>query len=264
MCHKLHQGCWGCQFPKHPAQHSRRTQRQRKDVPSNHIDKLLFFVQVKGVFNTMYMCCFPRNLFPPNQNDSTKVLKVANRFEILINQRKNMEEYKDMNDLEILQSIAGRYKQLQSHSRTQEVAVVCWLRECDCRHYLGSLPWSPPRASKSSQPQQVDREWKLDGNCGIYGLFFFLGAFGKSITRQQPGFFWLWLFVFSFWPCPGYSEALLRLKRHQLNESPKGLDATWTKMLTDSWIEMNISKLITCFVLVRCSQHGSLLAGKHV
>ena len=30
MCHKLHQGCWGCQFPKHPAQHSRsRTSAQR-------------------------------------------------------------------------------------------------------------------------------------------------------------------------------------------------------------------------------------------
>lgn len=149
----------------------------------------------------------------------------------------------------------------QPHSRSGSCLLTSWMR-------LQALSWEfalkPAKSFKiistTTSGQRVETWWQL----WHLRIVFFWGAFGKSITRQQPGYCWLWLFVFLFWPCPGYSEALLRLKRHQLNESPKGLDATWTKMLTDSWIEMNISKLITCFVLVRCSQHGSLLAGKHV
>ena len=33
----------------------------------------------------------------------------------------------------------------------------------------------------------------------------------------------------------GYNEALLKSKRHQLHESPKGLTPVWTKILTDSF-----------------------------
>ena len=44
------------------------------------------------------------------------MLKVASRFEILVNQRKGMEEFKDMNTMEILQSIAGRYNQYKANA----------------------------------------------------------------------------------------------------------------------------------------------------
>ena len=135
-------------------------ERQRKDAPSNHIDKLLFFVQVKGVFNTMYMCCFPRNLFPPNQNDSTKVLKVANRFEILINQRKNMEEYKDMNDLEILQSIAGRY-----NSYKATAALKKWQLSVDFVNAIaGIILGVCPEARQELQNHLNHNKWTESGN----------------------------------------------------------------------------------------------------
>ena len=49
-----------------------------------------------------------------------------------------------------------------------------------------------------------------------------------------------------FWA--GYNESILRSKRHQLNESPKGVTGSWLEILTASWL--------ICFGLFHFSQRN--------
>ena len=144
-----------------------------------------------------------------------------------------MEEYKDMNDLEILQSIAGRYNNYKATA-----ALKKWQLSVDFVNAIaGIILGVCPEARQELQHHLNHNKWTESGSSmtiGIYNLCF-IWALGKSKMVDVSCLFFL------LWPCPGYSESLLRLKRHQLNESPKGLDATWTKILTDSWIEITIS-----------------------
>ena len=153
------------------------------------------------------------------------MLKVASRFEILVNQRKGMEEFKDMNTMEILQSIAGRYNQYKANAALKKwqlspefvnaiagiIFGVCPLARQELQNHLNHNKWAESGAlAKTLVPIFV---FGVCFDCGELFKFFF-SCFGSSFST-------------------GYSETLLRLKRHQLNESPKGVDANWQKILTE-------------------------------
>lgn len=74
----------------------------------------------------------------------------------------------------------------QPHSRSGSCLLTSWMR-------LQALSWEfalkPAKSFKiistTTSGQRVETWWQL----WHLRIVFFLGAFGKSITRQQPGFF---------------------------------------------------------------------------
>ncbi len=73
----------------------------------------------------------------------------------------------------------------------------------------------------------------------------------KPHQAQSPliqGYFLKWSVCYDFTSCQGYNESLLRTKRHQLNESPRGLEPLWQKILTVTCICF-ISRFFSLFYI---------------
>ena len=153
-----------------------------------------------------------------------QVLKVASRFEILVNQRKALDEYKDMNELEILQNIAGRYNNYKATA-----ALRKWQLSPDFINATAGIIFGVcSEACHELQSHLNHNKWSESGILAFLANHFGVWGWRLNLLTRFSG----WI-CFRFMPAEGYSETLLRLKRHQLHESPKGLDAFWTKILTE-------------------------------
>lgn len=102
-----------------------------------------------------------------------QVLKVANRFEVLVNSRKGLDEYKDMNELECLQSIAGRY-----NSYKATAALKKWQLSADFINAIAGIIFGVcPEARQELQNHLNHNKWTESGilaflanHFGVYGV----------------------------------------------------------------------------------------------
>lgn len=154
-------------------------------------------------------------------------MKCAARFEKLLHERRASETTRDMNDKELLEDIVAKYNGYKATAALKRwqigpegvnalLAVIC-----------GMCP-----EARQLVRMHLDFNKYEESGCLPISIFYlkFSDWFRLLFIR-----FW---FV-SFWFCHnvstwGYNEALLRNKRHQLNESPKGLSPFWQDLLSVS------------------------------
>ncbi|CAK9111498.1 Uncharacterized protein SCF082_LOCUS51755 [Durusdinium trenchii] len=70
------------------------------------------------------------------------------------------------------------------------------------------------------------RKWQIsqDQSSAIWSIIIGLDEVSRSLLRSHLDH--------NKWEESGYNESILRVKRHMLNETPKGLNPFWTKLLT--------------------------------
>ena len=104
------------------------------------------------------------------------MLKVASRFEVLVNQRKTMEEYKDMNEMEILQSISGRYNQYKANS-----ALRKWQLSPDFVNAIAGIIFGVCQEARVQVQNHLNHnKWAESGN--MSAVYYFVTNFMFKIV----------------------------------------------------------------------------------
>lgn len=154
----------------------------------------------------------------------------------------------------------GSLQQLPCQCSNQEVANQPWPAPGCLVHYH----WPRWNIKKSVEepfgPQQMGREWLIWKQFSQWSPFL-CSSFLFHVDKGSVSIvvfhvfllrgFSLFLVKNSDW---GYSESLLRLKRHLLNETCKGVPPFWEKLLTVPWLEIQTGCLAHCFSVHRSPQ----------
>ena len=160
--------------------------------------------------------------------DPSQIMKTAMRFEIMLAERRKLESCRDQNDEELLASIISRYNSYRAVS-----AVKKWQINSDMQSAIFAIIRGLTAETRALVRQHLDFN-KYDESGFLSLVVFFLvfipdvsDPWHTSSSLCQTG-----VEPQSKEQLSGYNEGLLRAKRHQLNETPRGMPAAWADRLT--------------------------------
>ena len=161
------------------------------------------------------------------ERNRLKVLQVAQRFEKLIAERRMQEGDKDKTDQELISEIVSRYNSYKANS-----ALKHWQLSPDMESaVVGLIVGMSPAARQEIRSHLDFNKWEQSGllvvPCFVVSFKPLPGQHQRVVSQIIN-----LVRLYGFSPCQGYNESLLRTRRHQLNESPKGLEPLWQKILT--------------------------------
>lgn len=129
-------------------------------------------------------------------------------------ERQLSESSKDKNEEELLSELISKYNGFRANS-----ALRKWQISSDGHAAVWSIIIGMDETSRSLLRSHLDHnKWEESGasdSCDCLFLF----AWVMCIFLEEN-------------PPAGYSESILRLKRHMLTNAPKGLSPFWEKLLT--------------------------------
>lgn len=187
------------------------SERQRKDVPCaqpvyNILSSSLLF----------YLWCFLIGW-------SSKIMKVSQRFEILMQQRRLQPDAASMTDGDLLQSIVSKFNNFKANA-----ALKKWQVTPDQHSAILGIVCGMTQESRQLVRAHLDHnKWEQSGflasNISSFQFFrCYWNSWSKHYDWKQT--------VYS----SGYNESILRMKRHQLHQSPKGVTGIWQDILTEA------------------------------
>ena len=219
-----------CQLWSYPVEHPRcRTPKKRCSL--SHL-----FINILRFCPYMFWDVVHVSFFLTTSIIDTKVMKLSQRFELLIAERRVQEAARHQTDGEILQDLVSKYNQFKANS-----ALKKWQISPDqLAAILGVIEGMTFESRQLVRAHLDFNKYEESGYLiATYSLFYLIiwGFYGQIQSFAEKDF-WVYLtwWVSICFPSTGYNEFLLRCKRHQLHESPKGTTGFWKDRLTATWL----------------------------
>lgn len=175
-----------------------------------------------------------------SERQKKDILKCSLRFEKLLLERK--QTCSDMNDTEILADLVAKYNTFKANS-----AVKRWQISADAHQAIHGIIVGMSDEARALIRAHLDyNKWEESGhstkqtihaNCPPQKTWFYkclLWLYQCLSLLSKLGFLTISTLKHKFFS--GYNESILRLKRHQLNETVKGCTPFWQQLLSDSLI----------------------------